>query len=311
MRIAFSVIFALNCLTMAPTFSSCVLLDQAVDPIMQRGVKRKFKCIENQDNAHAARPVKCLKIDLEVQRDVECDASIDELVEIYRFDELNQKCMIAPKGRTVVFMDLDETLVRRKSLFFLLSQEQRKKALAEFCQWGRDELKLHPTDLSWFEYCIEQAKDPGFRHSSWMSDMAFVEPSILSWIKQLRQEGALIFGLTARKPSVAERTQKSLDNLGIVFDQNRIFYTGNKRRKVFVIRELINSEGALTKAYLIDNSKVEIEACKRRGDPQIEPILYSGYSVHTQPLLDDPKIIRQDLWRLYQNCMKELNNPRF
>jgi hypothetical protein len=254
------------------------------------------------------------------------------------FEAINVNELVAKKGTTIAFVDLDNTLVRPLHLFhnLNLTVEQSKKLLHNFFkrQMFSGDDKQFP---QFVEYVISTSD---FCSKEYIRDQALVEESSLAVIKAFKEKGAIVMGLTARSFSIADWTHESLKNLGINFAElsqwgttsitynservgmkNGIFFTGNQFYKFtkvpYLIAEIethLKKEGPFT-VYHFDDNPNEIEAFhqndtlydealdgKTLSNLCIQPYLYTGH---------DQWIGQLKANTIYQEIDEEFYHARF
>lgn len=236
-----------------------------------------------------------------IGQDKRCKAVIRDAKEICSFDnfllpKLNDKKV------AIAFFDIDLTLICQKGILPYLDDDTRLHYLVKFLHSKKSDLTYE--ELSDFNAFVTEA----IASAKW--DVEVVEDSVLSLLEEMKKQGVLIFGLTSRKFRIADKTDKSLVQLGINFRegcvfnsninacfdeggtmgfQNGIFYTGNALKKaefipfiVTTLQDNFKMKGPFA-VYHFDDNKNEIDAFSKADYStlpnirKVQPFYYVAY----------------------------------
>lgn len=243
--------------------------------------------------------------------------------EIQTIDDLSADDMMACEGTTIVCWDIDETILRKKLLISNLPKSDRNKLIDSALE---DENKNH---VKKFKNYLKT--DSRFRERTIMDE------TNQKRMQELQERGAIEIALTARKKSCADRTYKSLNDMGIDFTKlsnledyqfdatneaifrQGIFYTGNSQDKVqFVpiivnnISKKLNKKGPFT-VYHIDDKEREIDAFENcdldcsevNDDITIRPIYYRAHDNFLDDACDDMDEVTDHIMELYDEYLEQ------
>jgi hypothetical protein len=243
-------------------------------------LKRQCSSTDHED----APPLKKFKVTIE-------DPKV-----ITSLSELNAKNLKAVEGTTIVFFDLDKTLVKEEYMLFELSQQDQLLFIKEY-------LKSNYSSDFWYFIIDKQNQSDKFNH-------VLMEETTYEFYQELQKQNIILLGLTARPLFAAKLTNENLKSLNIDFSQSSalnnttitfppkvglqdgIFYTGNLGKKIdyidyiikVLIRKIENLSGPFT-VYHLDDNKDEINsfATKILNDVEfnikIQPIEYNAYEI--------------------------------
>lgn len=252
-------------------------------------------------------------------------------IEIRPYREINSITAISADeimgahGTTIVFWDLDFTLVRPKYLISNISPEERKVFINKFTHGSLE-------DVNHKDHAFAQEFLKFLNTDNRFMEVVRIEYANQELMQELHQRGALIVGLTARKKEAAAFSDWSLRKLGIDFmklsnlgdylldfDENAalingIFYTGHSDDKVTFIPDLasdicrqLGKAGPYTVWHFDDNEK-EIHAFSKcdpsnyetEDDYIITPVYSRTHDIMLALLQQNMQFLEQEVAELYQ-----------
>lgn len=259
--------------------------------------------------------------------------------EIASFDDIEVDEFVASNEITIIFFDIDNTLMRNELWFDHFGPEQQATLIDNF-------LTLNLLNIS-------QREKNAFRRFLSNRDQnnlpqVLVEKSAPSLLLEFKKAGAIIIGLTARHSDLAAKTRKDLMKLGIDFTilsnlgdlqwqgegdgqglDNGIYFTnfhGNKIPKAnilsqYLIKDIIrelNLKGTF-KIYHFDDNVAEItpfenltfvEVDSDQEKIVIEPCHYVAHDELWEEVWDEQQQIYDELSSLYDEFKLHFSKPK-
>lgn len=261
---------------------------------------------------------------------------IHQKITIDSFESLRQSISIFKAAPvTIVFMDIDNTLIKPFFWTLCLSIEDRNIKVSEFFRRDREKIDFNEyKELREFLTFLDSNQRIYGRLPT--------EASVLDFIHDLNNEKVILVGLTARDMKYHKTTYKNLLKLGIDFielsylkdleiivNENSllrkgIFYTGNHGKKIEYIPFLVDNiteylgiNGPVAVFHIDDNeneirafSGYNIQRWQGNQPMQIWPIHYKKCEKLINRIISDPKIARllddeiKALYDMFKNSQK-------
>lgn len=298
--------------------NAAILKDSDISLIKTEEVAKNLK--RNIDRDEDSSPV---------SKKAKATIKVLPLKQIKTIEEIKADEIVAREGTTIVFWDLDGTLIRPKYLIHNLHTDDRVEPLNYFLKGALcDEKHVEHAKAKEFEEYINKS-DKRF-------ELIIMEEASKELIEELHKLGAINVGLTARPVSMASITESTLKKFDIDFKMlsklgnsqqkygpdasliNGIFYTSNIKRKINHIPDIIRDiaeklklVGPFTSFHVEDNEDeispfrtFDTNSKQVSEDLIITPIFYRAHDILIH-FADQTPLFGKELTEFYQDFLKK------
>lgn len=264
---------------------------------------------------------------------------INTTQELRSFKDLSVDSVVADKGITLVFFDIDGTVLRPRHPLFDFDDRDQDAYLDTYFESLR--CQSTEADFTDFKAFIKNLQD--HTRKDFIRDEVLVEERVAEFIKELSQKkNVVLMALTARSQLGRKILERSLKKYGITFGvlsklgdyknlfgprghgtDRGVFYTARHGVKIDKIRGIVedvmrelNVPGPFTCSFFEDSS-LEIKACENAqldsegltSNITIQPYYYTYHRRYLHDLDDDD--IYDDIDELFDAFIEERNKAMY